>query len=96
MAVYLDDVAYWVAHWAETGEPVSESVARTIAAYWQNSAETGALARFALGQAVDTEAAQEALLEDVDSTIRYVRSAGATYETARVELDALKAWALDN
>lgn len=87
MSAYLDDVAYWVREWrADPSEIISGSVALAIAAYWQNSAETGVLAAFALGQAVE----REALLEDIDSTIRYVRSAPEAYDLT--ELEALRAW----
>jgi hypothetical protein len=37
--VYLDDVAYWTRTWQETGEVVSDSVARSIADYWQIRAD---------------------------------------------------------
>ena len=88
MGVYLDDVAYWVREWAASGEPISEAVARTIASYWMDSAETGMLAAFALEMAIDTPELREALLEDIESTIRYVRSGGFD----SIELEAVKAW----
>ncbi len=47
MAVFLREVEYWVAEWAATGEPISESVARTIASYWV--AGPGPLAEMARG-----------------------------------------------
>jgi len=37
--VYLDDVVYWTRAWVETGEVVSDSVARSIADYWQISTD---------------------------------------------------------
>ena len=88
LGIFLDDVVYWVAVWQTSGEVVSEAVARTIAAYWRENAETGALASLSMGRSVS----REMLLEDIDSTIRYVRSGG--FDT--VELEALKAWALNS
>jgi hypothetical protein len=86
----LPEVEWWVEQWRLTQERISNTVARTIASYWQDSAETGALATFALGRPINLDL----LLEDIDSTIRYVRSAGQQYEAAIDELYALKAWAL--
>lgn len=89
MSADLADVAYWTAEWAASGETIPETVAHAIAAYWQSSAETDALAAFALGSPV----MRDALLDDIDSTISYVRSAGVFEETLP-ELYALKPWAL--
>jgi hypothetical protein len=89
----LPEVEWWVEQWRLTKgtERISNTVARTIASYWQDSAETGALATFALGRPIDLDL----LLEDIDSTIRYIHSGGQhQYEATIDELYALKAWAL--
>jgi hypothetical protein len=41
---YLNDVAYWTHVWQETGEVVSDSVARSIADYWQIRADLDEIA----------------------------------------------------
>ncbi len=85
--VYLNDIAYWVEQWRASGDLISTDVARRIAEYWQGGAETGALALLALDGVM-----RDDFLDDVDSTIRYVRSAGGQFETTIGELYALRAW----
>jgi hypothetical protein len=90
MSVYLSEVRYWVREWSTSGETITYPVAKAVASYWQSGAETGAMAQFALDGTVE-----ETLLEDVDSTIRYARSAGlGLFEETLDELDALKDWVM--
>lgn len=90
MNTYINDVAYWVEEWEATGALISGQVARKIAEFWASSGEGGALAAFASGELVTNEA----LLDDIEGTIRYARSAAGLFTATIGELYALKDWAL--